>query len=151
MARVARTGEIHLAMLLSRWAWRGRAFLRAKCNVNASRAGVTETRAIRDSSFERRNKLRTSEFGASKPSTCSNLNFSLQAMIGRQTIWSIRIITPTITISPQTTDRVAPALDAVCRYEPRPGRRRSLFPRTNISQTIRENQPAATDIIEFQK
>ncbi len=36
------------------------------------------------------------------------------------------------------------------RYEPRPGSRRSRFPSTNISQTIKENQPPATDIIEFQ-
>src|SRR6202020_2735255 len=41
-------------------------------------------------------------------------------------------------------------LDAVCKYEPRPGSRRSRFPRTDISQTMRENQPPATDIIEFQ-
>jgi hypothetical protein len=47
-------------------------------------------------------------------------------------------------------DRVAPAFEAVCKYEPRPGSRRSRFPRTNISHTISENQPPATDIIEFQ-
>jgi hypothetical protein len=41
------------------------------------------------------------------------------------------------------------ALAAVCRYEPRPGRRRSRLPSTNISQAIRKNQPPATDIMEF--
>ena len=46
--------------------------------------------------------------------------------------------------------RVFPLLAAVCRKEPRPGRRKSLSPRTNISHAIRKNQPPATDIMEFQ-
>src|ERR1700722_13564116 len=45
---------------------------------------------------------------------------------------------------------VSPVLAAVCRYEPRPGRRKSRSPRTNISQAIRKNHPPATDTIEFQ-
>src|ERR1700722_21013707 len=44
---------------------------------------------------------------------------------------------------------MSPALAAVCKYEPRPGRRKSRFPNTNISQAIRKNQPPATDIMEF--
>src|SRR3981081_4094591 len=60
------------------------------------------------------------------------------------------MITAIITINPETMDLVAPALDAVCKNEPRPGSRRSRFPKTNISHTIRANHPPATDIIEFQ-
>src|SRR5215471_19605302 len=52
--------------------------------------------------------------------------------------------------NPYTMARVSPALAAVCRYEPNPGRRKSRFPRTNISHAIRKNQPPATDIMEFQ-
>ena len=51
--------------------------------------------------------------------------------------------------TPHRIERVSPALAAVCRYDPRPGRRKSREPSTNISQAIRKNQPPATDIIEF--
>ena len=44
---------------------------------------------------------------------------------------------------------MSPALAAVCRYEPKPGRRKSRCPSTNISHTISANHPPATDIIEF--
>ena len=40
-----------------------------------------------------------------------------------------------------------PLLAAVCKNDPRPGRRKSLSPNTNISQAIRKNHPPATDII----
>ena len=56
---------------------------------------------------------------------------------------------PIITPSPQTIARVFPTFAAVCKYEPRPGKRKSRFPSVNISQAIRKNQPPATDIIEF--
>src|ERR1039458_2641461 len=90
------------------------------------------------------------ERGISDASTCSNLNLSLQAMIGRQIVWSISTITATMVNTPQTMARVSPALAAVCKYEPRPGRRKSRLPRTNISHAIKKNQPPATDIMEFQ-
>ena len=51
--------------------------------------------------------------------------------------------------TPQRMLGVSPALAAVCRYEPSPGRRKSLEPSTNISHAMRKNQPPATDIIEF--
>jgi hypothetical protein len=38
------------------------------------------------------------------------LNFSLYAMMGRQTIYSIRMITPIIALNPQTMDRTAPGI-----------------------------------------
>ena len=71
-------------------------------------------------------------------------------MTGRHTIWSISTMTAIMVPTPHKMDRVSPALAAVCRYEPKPGRRKSLSPRTNISQAIRKNQPPATDIMEFQ-
>src|SRR5207249_2820507 len=52
--------------------------------------------------------------------------------------------------TPQRIARVLPLLAAVSRKEPRPGRRKSRLPRTNISQAMRKNQPPATDIMEFQ-
>src|SRR5580704_17089521 len=58
-------------------------------------------------------------------------------------------MTSTMVATPQHIDAVSPALAAVCRYEPRPGKRKSLDPSTNISHTISANHPPATDIIEF--
>ena len=107
-------------------------------------------RAARGRIFERRSRSRTGERGVTAASTCSNLNFSAQAMVGRQMIWSTSTMTATMAASPQIIARVSPALAAVWRYEPRPGRRRSRFPKTNISQAIRKNQAPATDIMEFQ-
>ncbi len=121
----------------------------AKWRVSASLAGCTVNRARNGKILELRSRSSTAELGASTDSTCSNLNFSAQAITGRQMIWSIRIMIPIITPSPQTIARVFPAFAAVCRYEPRPGRRKSRFPSVNISQAIRKNQPPATDIIEF--
>ena len=59
-------------------------------------------------------------------------------------------MTPIIAARPQTMDFVSPAPEARCKYEPRPGRRKSRLFSSNISQAIRKNQPPATDIIEFQ-
>src|SRR2546422_4752438 len=59
-------------------------------------------------------------------------------------------MTAIIAATPQRIARVLPWLAAVWRKEPRPGRRKSRFPSTNISQAIRKNQPPATDIMEFQ-
>src|ERR1039458_4265943 len=56
-----------------------------------------------------------------------------------------------MTPRPQKMAWVSPALAAVCKYEPSPGRRKSRAPSTNISQAIRKNHPPATDIIEFQQ
>ena len=50
---------------------------------------------------------------------------------------------------PHSTAPVSPALAAVCRYEPSPGRRRSRLFRTKASHAIRKNHPPATDIMEF--
>src|ERR1700733_7420098 len=44
---------------------------------------------------------------------------------------------------------LSPVLAAVCKKEPRPGRRKSRSPRTNISQAIKKNHPPATETIEF--
>ncbi len=77
------------------------------------------------------------------------MNFSAQAITGRQTIWSITTITATMAAMPHNMLGVSPALAAVCRYEPSPGRRKSFDPSTNISHAIRKNHPPATDIIEF--
>ncbi len=99
--------------------------------------------------LELRSKSKTGDCGASADSTCSNLNFSAQAITGRQMIWSIKMMIPIITPSPQKIARVFPTFAAVCRYEPRPGKRKSRFPSVNISQAIKKNQPPATDIIEF--
>ena len=80
-----------------------------------ARAGMVVDCATLVSNCERRNKLRIGDRGESDASTCSNLNFSLQAMIGRQIVWSIRTITPIMTASPQRIARISPALEAVCR------------------------------------
>ena len=69
----------------------------------------------RDRIFDRRRKSRTGERGDWEASTCSNLNFSLQAMIGRQTIWSISTITATMVRMPSTMERVSPLSAAACR------------------------------------
>src|ERR1700722_14158840 len=116
MAAAAKILQDHAVTLPGRSPPGGPAFLRAKYKVSRSRAGATEILAIRDNSLDRRRKSSTSEPGVSA-ATCSNLNFSVHAMTGRHTIWSIRIITATITINPQTMDPVAPALAAVCRDE----------------------------------
>ena len=94
-------------------------------------------------------RSRNQDCGASALSTCSILNFSAHAMTGRHTIWSIRTMTAIMVPTPHKIERVSPALAAVCRYEPSPGSRKSLSPKTNISQAIRKNQPPATDIMEF--
>ena len=82
-------------------------------------------------------------------STCSNLNLSAQLITGRQINWSINTITATIAARPQSIARVFPWPAAVCKYDPSPGKRKSLSPSTNISQAIRKNHPPATDIMEF--
>src|ERR1035438_6980419 len=94
-------------------------------------------------------RSRNQDWGASALSTCSILNFSAQAMTGRHTTWSISTMTAIMVPTPHIMARVSLALAAVCRYEPNPGRRKSLLPNTNISQAIKKNQPPATDIMEF--
>ena len=71
------------------------------------RAGASRARAYRDRSRERRSSSRESATAASrKASTCSNLNFSLHAITGRQTTWSISTITAIIVLNPQTIARI---------------------------------------------
>ncbi len=103
----------------------------------------------RASARERSIRFRNHDCGASLLSTCSILNFSAHAITGRQITWSSTTITAIMVAMPQRMLGVSPALAAVWRYEPSPGRRKSFEPSTNISQAIRKNQPPATDIIEF--
>ena len=46
--------------------------------------------------------------------------------------------------------RPSPRATATLMYEPRPGRRKSLSPRTNASLIMRKNQPPAMLIMLFQ-
>ncbi len=55
-------------------------------------------------------------------STCSTLNFSAQAITGRQTNWSSSTMTAIMVATPHRIERVSPALAAVWRYDPRPGK-----------------------------
>ena len=87
----------------------------AKWRFNASRAGRMVTRAASGMIFERRKRSRMGERVGSAASTCSNLNFSAQAIMGRQTNWSISTMIATMTPKPQTMERVSPALAAVWR------------------------------------
>ena len=55
----------------------------------------------------------------------------------------------TMVARPYATARELPAVDAVCRYEPNPGSRNERGPNENSSQIISENQPLATETMEF--
>ena len=71
-------------------------------------------------------------------------------MMGRQMSWSVATMMAIIVSRPQAMAVPLPVLAAVCRKLPRPGRRKSRWPSTNISQAIRKNQPPATETMEFQ-
>src|SRR5579871_1569103 len=132
-------------------ACRGRASVwsLAKRSVTASRTGATVTAAANESNLDWRNTSSTGERGVCDASTCSNLNFSLHAIAGRQISWSINTITETIAANPHATARMLPALAAVSKYDPKPGRRKSRLPSVNISHAIKKNHAPATDIMEF--
>src|SRR5579872_6733999 len=119
-------------------------------DITHSRMGNSAFLRTWDKTCECCSRSSTHERGASVLSTCSNLNFSAQAITGRHTNLSSRTMTAIIVATPQMIEVVSPLLAAVCRYEPKPGRRKSRVPSTNISQAISANQPPATDIIEFQ-
>ena len=110
-----KTGDIQRAGPRVRAVGPSRAEARAKRSANASRAGSTTTCVACESNLDRRRKSSTGECGISEASTCSNLNFSLQAMAGRQTSWSRSTITATMAVSPQAIARKSPALEADCK------------------------------------
>src|ERR1700730_10697227 len=105
---------------------------------------------INSSADECCSKCRIGERTLGAVSTCSNLNLSDHMINGRQTSWSVATMMPITAHRPQMIARVSPVAEAVDRYDTRPGKRKSRLQRTNISQTMRKNQPPATDTIEFQ-
>lgn len=81
----------------------------------ASRIGIIDFSAASASKRERRSMSKMRDRGASAASTCSNLNFSAQAMTGRHTSRSMSTMTPIMVASPARMARVLPALAAVWR------------------------------------
>ena len=83
-------------------------------------------------------------------SVSSILKRSAQASSGRQTSWSLTMISVIIAITAHKAARLSPALIAWAMYEPSPGSLRSRFITVMASLWATKNQPPPKDIMEFQ-
>src|SRR5436305_14806810 len=99
---------------------------------------------------ELRITFKTGDVGGSASLLISSLNLSAQATSGRHRQKSSRIMSAISVNNPSNNAPVLPVLAANCRYDPRPGNLKDLFPSTNCSDAIRKNQPPAQLIILFQ-